>query len=50
MTALGSGMNYYRKGLTSLINKLLDNNVKRLVLTHKGRLLRFGAELIFFNM
>ena len=50
MTALGSGMNYYRKGLTSLINKLLDNNVKRLVLTHKDRLLRFGAELIFFNM
>ncbi len=47
MTALGSGMNYYRKGLTSLINKFLDNNVKRLVLTHKDRLLRFGAELIF---
>lgn len=50
MTSFGSGMNYYRKGLTSLINKLLDNNVKRLVLTHKDRLLRFGAELIFFNM
>ena len=47
ITDLGSGMNYYKKGLTSLINKILNNEVKRLVLTHKDRLLRFGAELIF---
>ena len=44
---LGSGMNYYKKGLTKLIDLILDNQVKRLVLTHKDRLLRFGAELIF---
>lgn len=44
---LGSGMNYYKKGLTNLINLILDNKVERLVLTHKDRLLRFGAELIF---
>ena len=31
----------------SVINKILNNEVKRLVLTHKDRLLRFGAELIF---
>src|SRR5574344_1119346 len=47
ITDLGSGMNYYKKGLTSLINKILNGEVKRLVLTHKDRLLRFGAELIF---
>lgn len=40
-------MNYYKKGLTSLISKVLNGEVKRLVLTHKDRLLRFVAELIF---
>ena len=44
---LGSGMNYYKKGLTKLLNLILDGHVKRLVLTHKDRLLRFGAELVF---
>jgi len=47
ITVLGSGMNYYKKGLTTLISRILDDGVKRLVLTHKDRLLRFGAELIF---
>ena len=40
-------MNYYKKGLTNLINQILNNEVKRLVITHKDRLLRFGVELIF---
>ena len=44
---LGSGMNYYKKGLTKLLNFILEGQVQRLVLTHKDRLLRFGAELIF---
>lgn len=44
---LGSGMNYYKKGLTSLLEQILDGKVGRLVLTHKDRLLRFGAELVF---
>ncbi len=44
---LGSGMNYYKKGLTKLLNMILENKVERLVLTHKDRLLRFGAELVF---
>src|SRR5688572_30194274 len=47
VTDLGSGMNYYKKGLKKLLNAILDGNVGRLVLTHKDRLLRFGAELIF---
>ena len=44
---LGSGMNYYKKGLKQLLNLLLEGKIGRLVLTHKDRLLRFGAELIF---
>ena len=44
---LGSGMNYYKKGLTRLLNLIIDGQVQRLVITHKDRLLRFGAELVF---
>ena len=44
---LGSGMNYHKKGLTKLLNAILAGDAGRLVLTHKDRLLRFGAELVF---
>jgi putative resolvase len=44
---LGSGMNYRKKGLKSLMDQIVAGGVERLVLTHKDRLLRFGAELIF---
>ena len=44
---LGSGMNYYKKGLKRLLDLILEGKIGRLVLTHKDRLLRFGAELIF---
>jgi predicted site-specific integrase-resolvase len=44
---LGSGMNYKKKGLHKLLNLILQRKIKRLVLTHKDRLLRFGSELIF---
>jgi predicted site-specific integrase-resolvase len=44
---LGSGMNYQKKGLKRLIGEILSGKVSRLVITHKDRLLRFGAELIF---
>jgi putative resolvase len=44
---LGSGMNYRKKGLKTLLEYILNRKIKRLVLTHKDRLLRFGAELIF---
>jgi predicted site-specific integrase-resolvase len=44
---LGSGMNYQNKGLKRLFNAIIDDKVGRLVLTHKDRLLRFGAELVF---
>lgn len=44
---LGSGMNYRKKGLKRLLDLILERKIKRLVLTHKDRLLRFGAELVF---
>jgi len=47
ITNPGSGMNYRKQGLRHLLNGILDGNVERLVLIHKDRLLRFGAELVF---
>ena len=44
---LGSGMNYQKKGLKRLLDLILERKIHRLVLTHKDRLLRFGAELVF---
>lgn len=44
---LGSGVNYHKKGLKRLVSDMLDGQVGRLVITHKDRLLRFGAELVF---
>ena len=44
---LGSGMNYHKKGLKRLLNDILSGKIGRLVITHKDRLLRFGAELVF---
>ena len=44
---LGSGMNYHKKGLKHLLDDILDGKVSRLIVTHKDRLLRFGAELVF---
>ncbi len=44
---LGSGMNYHKKGLKRLLDAIIDGRIGRLVITHKDRLLRFGAELVF---
>jgi excisionase family DNA binding protein len=44
---LGSGMNYHKRGLKQLLEQIMNGQIKRLVLTHKDRLLRFGAELVF---
>ena len=44
---VGSGMNYNKKGLKKLLKLIQNNEIERLVLTEKDRLLRFGYELIF---
>ena len=40
-------MNYNKKGLRQLLEMILRRDMKRLVLTHKDRLLRFCAECVF---
>lgn len=47
ITDLGSGINYQKKGLRRLLAEIVAGDAGRLVVTHKGRLLRFGAELVF---
>jgi putative resolvase len=44
---VGSGMNYKKRGFKQLMNMLLTNKIKHLVIMQKDRLLRFGAEIIF---
>ena len=48
ITDLGSGnLNDNKKGLLRLLELIIHGQMSRLVLTHKDRLLRFGADLIF---
>jgi len=44
---IGSGINYKKKGLLKLLTLIQEGKLRRLVLTNKDRLLRFGAELVF---
>ena len=43
---IGSGINYNKKGLNELINKITNREVDKVVVLYKDRLLRFGFELI----
>ena len=40
-------MNYRKKGLRQLLEMILKRQIRRLVILHKDRLSRFGAELVF---
>ncbi len=44
---LGSVMNDRKTGLKRLLDMILRRQMRHLVLTHKDRLLRFGAERVF---
>ena len=44
---LGSGLNYHKKQFKQLLRMIALGQVAHLVLTHKYRLLRFGADIIF---
>ena len=46
ITDIGSGINYYKKGLLSLIEKINKKEVDVIVILYKDRLLRFGFELV----
>lgn len=43
---IGSGLNFKRKGLNSILEQIQRGNVEEIVVTHKDRLSRFGFELI----
>lgn len=42
---IGSGINYNKKGLLELLQKVIDYKVEKIVVLYKDRLLRFGYEL-----
>ena len=46
ITDVGSGINYNKKGLLSLIEKINKKEIDVVVILYKDRLLRFGFELI----
>jgi len=43
---IGSGLNFKRKGLRSILERLLYGEKLRIVVTHRDRLARFGFDLI----
>lgn len=45
---VGSGINYTKKGLRELIRMINNNQVEKVVVLYKDRLLRFGFELVEF--
>lgn len=46
ITDIGSGINYKKKGLRELVKLITQNEVDKVVVLYKDRLLRFGYELI----
>ena len=46
ITDIGSGINYNKKGLNELIERIMKNEVEKVVVLYKDRLVRFGFELI----
>ena len=43
---IGSGINYNKKGLNQLIDRITNGEIERVVILYKDRLIRFGYELI----
>ena len=46
ITDIGSGVNYSKKGLGILIERIARQEVSKIVVLYKDRLLRFGFELV----
>lgn len=46
ITDIGSGINYKKQGLKELIDKIESNEISKVVVLYKDRLVRFGFELI----
>lgn len=46
ITDIASGLNFKRRGLLSLLDRVFQGDVKEIVVAHKDRLCRFGYDLI----
>lgn len=46
ITDIGSGINYNKKGLKDLIQKINNKEISKIVILYKDRLIEFGFELI----
>jgi putative resolvase len=46
ITDIGSGINYEKKGLKQLLDKVMRGEVNKIVVLYRDRLVRFGWELI----
>lgn len=43
---IGSGLNFKRKGFETLLERLYSGSIKKVVVTYKDRLCRFGIEMV----
>lgn len=48
VTDIGSGINFKRKGLLAILDKLFSHNVKEVVVASQDRFTRFGFDLFEF--
>jgi predicted site-specific integrase-resolvase len=48
ITDIGSGLNFKREGLKTILERAIAGDIKELVVAHKDRLCRFGFELLEF--
>ena len=48
ITDVGSGINFKRKGLKTILDSCLQGRINEVVIAHRDRLCRFGFELLQF--
>lgn len=46
ITDVGSGINYNKKGLQQLLERICNHEISKIVVLYKDRLIRFGFEMI----
>jgi predicted site-specific integrase-resolvase len=46
VTDIGSGINFKRKGLQTILERSMQGDISEIMVTHKDRLCRFGFELL----
>lgn len=46
VTDIGSGINWKRKGLKTILEQSMQRNISEIVVAHRDRLCRFGFELL----